>query len=260
METQTISEVETEKDIQQDVAVIILLYKNPNFKNIFKPYDLEIFGKKMWNWVENACSGYQIKTTTCTPESNILSIIKPMLTNKKYTLVLYSDTPLITHETVEDIITFAISKNINALNLIRGYIFDTEYIKNQNEIKNTYVEKFKEEDFFVVDNLLLFEKANQTMKNRILDFHIQNGVVIKDKNSTFIDADCMIEWGTVIEPFNVLKGKCFIGRNTILESGNVIKDSILGESCIVKNSYVIESKINKNIVIGPFEKVVNKKF
>lgn len=102
IETEVLSKKLALIEDDSDVQAIILLYKNPNFTGILKPYELQICGKKMWEWVELACSGYSIKTVACTPETDVLSLIKPLLTNKKYTLVLYSDTPLLTNSTIEN--------------------------------------------------------------------------------------------------------------------------------------------------------------
>lgn len=251
-------EIELKKSNEGDVAVIILLYKNPNFKGFLKPFDLELYGKKLWKWVELACNNYPIKTTICTPESDVLSLIKPMLTNKKYTLVLFSDTPLIQKNTIEEVLTFARARTANVVNLTRGFVFNTEYIKTIDKIQNPLVERFNEEDFITIYDLKQFEFAGQILKQRILDYHQCNGVLIYDINSTFIDADVIIESGTIIEPNNIIKGKTLIGKYCKLESGNLICDSVIGENCILKSSYISFSKIEKNTVVEPFEKIINK--
>lgn len=248
--TQTSLQTILDKKIENnDVLVIILLYKNPNFVNIAKPYDIELFGKKMWKWVELACAGYEIKTTLFDDNMNLISLIKPMLTDKKYTLVLYSDTPLLTKNTINDIITYATSKMASAVNLPRGYIFETQYLKNIDEVKNSYVEGFNEKDFIVVDNLFLFEKVNSVMKNRILEYHMRSGVIIKDKQTTFIDADCVIESGVVIEPFNTLRGTTFIGANSYLSVGNILTNCSVGKGCYLENVVNEKTKINDNVKI-----------
>lgn len=258
VETKVLNENLLLKEDNGDVLVIILLFKNPNFPGILKPHELELCGKKCWEWVELACSNYDIKTITCTPETDVLSLIKPLLSDKKYTLVLYSDTPLLTRNTIEEILNFVRVRDVNVLNLIRGYVFNTEYLKNAEDIKGTLIEKFNEDEFVIAYDLKQFEFVGQVLKHRILDFHLMNGVVITDINSTRIDADVIIESGCKLEPNNVLKGKTYIGKNCYLEGGNIIIDSFISENCILKTSYIFNSKIGKNIVVGPFEKVINK--
>jgi len=258
LKTKTLSKNLLLKEEESDVLVIILLFKNPNYPGILKPYELELCGKKCWEWIELACSGYSIKTITCTPETDIISLIRPLLTDKKYTMVFYSDTPLITKNTVEEILSFVRVRDINVLNLIRGFVFNTEYLKSVEDIKGSLIEKFNEDEFFIAYDLKQFEFIRQVLKRRILDFHLLNGVVINDLSSTNIDADVIIENGSKIEPNNVLKGKTYIGKNCYLESGNTIIDSFISENCILKTSYIFNSKIEKNVIVGPFEKVINK--
>ena len=259
LETCVLTEKEIIQKDETDVTVILFLFKNPNFIGISKPYDIDLCGKKIWEWVKLACSGYEIKIAHCTPDSDILALVKPLLTkNKKYTLVLFSDTPLLTKSTIDNILSFVRMRDINVLNLIRGYVFNTEYIKTAENIKSGIIEKFNETEFKVVDNPKKLEKITQILKDKIINYHLSNGVIITSANVVQIDADVTIESGSIIEPFNNLKGRTYIGKNCRLESGNTIIDSIFGDGCIIKSSYIFGSKIDKNMVIGPFEKIVNK--
>lgn len=252
------SEVETltikKEEITSEISVIILLYKNPNFRGFPKPFDLEIYGKKMWKYLELACSDYPIKATICTSEKDVLGLIKPMLSDSKYTLVLYSDTPLIKKGTIKEILAIARSRDINVMRLTRGFLFNTEYIKQADSIHGTIIEKLDEEDFLTVFDSKQFEFVSQIMKSRILDFHQRNGILIKDTNSTFIDADVIIESGVVIEPFNVLKEQTFIGKNTILQSGNIIINSIVKDNCNISHAHLENTKIESGQIVAPLEK------
>ena len=113
-----------------DVLVIVLLNKNFNFGATRTPYELNICGKKMWEWTSLCVGDCEVKTTVCTEESDILTLIKPYLGSKKYTFVLYSDTPLFSAKTFDEALTYFALRQANVLKLKRGYVFDTEYIKN----------------------------------------------------------------------------------------------------------------------------------
>ncbi len=245
--------------IKNDVLVIILLNKNFDFVATRTPYDIDICGKKMWEWVALSCLDCEIKTTVCTEESDILTLIKPYLNNKKWTFVLYSDTPLFSTSTFISALEYVRAKQVNVLKLQRGYVFNTEYIKNAESLIGMPSTEFgTKQDFFVVDNSTSLYEVNNIIKNRIIDFHIKNGIIIDDKNSVHIDANVVIESGTVIKQNNALYGLTYIGKNCVLEPNNVIKDSIISNNCVVKYSYIEESRISENIVVGPFESVINK--
>ena len=261
-ENEVLIKTENENKIdasKNDILVIILLNKNFDFEVSKTPYDIEMYGKKMWEWVALACQGADIKTIVCTEESEILSLVRPYLGTQKWTVVLYSSTPLLSGVTFNEIMSYVEAKDINVLNLPKGYVFNTEYIKNIDSLLGSNVVSFgKKYDFFEVNSTKDLYEANQILKNRILDFHIANGVNILDKNSTFIDCDVIIESGTTIHQNNTISGQTYIGKNCTLEPNNVIKNSIISDNCVVKCSYIDQSRISENMIVGAFESVVNK--
>ena len=240
-----------------NVLFVVLLNRNESF-GVRAPYDLNVMGKKMWEWVALTGDGATIKSTPCTEESDILTLIKPFVKNEEYTMVFYSDTPLISRESVIEILEYVKSRDLNVLKLARGYVFNSEYLLNCESIMATENKLFDGEEFEKIDSFEKLEKVNIKLRDMILKFHMENGVYIKDKNSTFIDADVVIEKGVVIEPNNIITGESYIGEKATLESNNVIKDSIISNNVIVKSSYISNSRIAENMIVGPFESVINK--
>ena len=243
---------------KDDVLVVIMLEKNPNFKGFIKSYELPICGKQTWEWVKLAVDGFQTKTITCTGESDVLSLLKPLLNDKKWTMVLYSDTPLLKKSTVEEILSYAEFKDMNVLTLSRGYVFKTEYIKQAETILSSNIEYFDEEDFVSVYDLKQLAFVTEIMKNRILDFHFQNGVFIESPSTCHIDADVIIEPGTKLFGNQSIRGKSIIGKNCVLEGYNQIENSIISDNCKITNSYIQSSRVSENMVVGPFEGIIKK--
>ena len=243
-----------------DVLVIILLNKNFNFGATRTPYDLTICGKKMWEWTSLAVGNCEVRTTVCTEESDILTLIKPYLNNdKKYTVVLYSDTPLFSAKAFDDALSYFALRQANVLKLKRGYVFDTEYIKNAESLmafESTDIGT--EQDFFEVSDMSKLYDVTEILRNRILDYHIANGVIIENKNTTHIDSDVIIGAGSVICGNNSLYGQTYVGKNCVIEPNNTIRDSIISDNCILKSSYIQGSRLSENLVVGPFESVIDK--
>lgn len=238
--------------------VIILLYKGENFKYIAKPYNLEICDKKMVDWVKDSCKEYEIKSVLCDKNSNIVSLIKPLLNEKPYTLVLYSDTPMLTNETINENMDYFALSGMNVLKLPRGWIFKTEYIKTAESVSAVQTRQFNDYEFKPVLNLKDYSIISDIIKQNIIDKHLKNEVVIVDFKSTYIGSEVIIDSGTKIEPNNVIKGQTYIGKNCVLEPFNYIKDSIISNNCVIRNSSIIKSKITENMIVGPFEIIENK--
>ena len=226
-----------------NVLFVVLLYKNENVAPR-APYDIEIMGKKMWEWVALAGGGARVVSTPCTEESDIIGLIKPFIENEKYVMVFYSDTPLLSKSTV--------------LKLKRGYVFDADYLKNIENVLSAENKLFDGEEFEPIQSMNELTLVNEKIKNKILHFHLKNGVCITDLKSTFIDADVVIEKGVRIEQNNCIKGQTYIDRGVLLEPNNTIKNCIISSNVVVKDSYLSNSRISENMIVGPFDVVIDK--
>lgn len=246
-----------EENPLEDVLFIVLLVKNDEF-GIRAPYDEEILGKKMWEWVALSGSGAKIKTTPCTENSDVISLIKPFVGNEKYTMVFYSDTPLLSRESVIEILQHFKLSDQNVLKLKRGFVFNSEYLLNCEKILSEEDPLFNSAEFDGVNGFEDLAFVTNEIKDKILKYHMSNGVYIVDPKSTFIDAQVVIEKNVKIFPNNVIKGESYIGEGCTLEPNNTIIDSILSKNIIVKSSYISNSRISDNMIVGPFETVIDK--
>lgn len=237
-----------------DVSVIILLVNNDRFNISEKTYNINICGKKMWEWVALATSGFPMKKVECVKDNDIISLIRPLLTKTKYTAVFYSDTPLLKRKTFLEIMDYVRIRDINVCKLTRGFIFNTEFIKNNDKIYSINNQVFDEEDFITAFDMRQISLINDIFKSRICAFHEHNGVQIIDINSCYIEADVIIEPDVIIYPNNSIIGKTYIGKGTILKPNNVIENSIINENCKIISSVIRNTKIQANSNIGPFEK------
>lgn len=246
--------MQKEEDDSSEVAAIVILTHNPNFNIDTNSYDIEILGRPMQDWVKNACP-VTPATITAEEEHNIAQIIKPVLTDAEYTVVLYSDTPLITTATINEALDLTKSKGLNVCKLTRGYVFKTEYIKRVDEVYSPETYYFDEEDFITALNFKQLSIITEILRNRILSFHMKNGVNIVDMSATYIDSDVTIGKNVRIEPNNQIKGCTELGEGVILNSGNVINNSKICDGATVTSSYITESVIGGNSKIGPFANI-----
>ena len=243
---------------KNDVLAIVLLYRNSNFNGIIKPYNLDICGKKMFEWVCESVGGFETKTIACDENSNIVPLIKPLLNGKKTTIVLYSDTPLLTRQTIGEVLNYFEISHLNVLKLERGWVFNTEYISGADSVSSVLSRDFGKRDFERVFDASSLEKAKSILNNKILDFHLKNGVLIESKATTFVDATAIIENGAKIGPNNIIKGETYIGKNVVLGPNNVIISSIISAGCEINSSHIKNSKISENMIVGPFEIIDEK--
>lgn len=219
--------------------------------------NVELCGKRLLDWVLNAGSGCE--TRIIEDCEDIIGRVRNITTNKNIIAVFYSDTPLLDKGTFNKFCEYFSSHNMNFLRLSRGFIVKSEFLKNNFTLAQGASE-LDDKNLLVADSAKVLNLMSNSLYNRILNYHIKNGVIIYGQNTVFIDGDVEIEGGVIIYPNNVIKGQSIIGENAVIESGNVIKNSIISNDAVVRSSYIENSKISAGASIEPFSKIVGQEF
>ena len=68
----------------------------------------------------------------------------------------------------------------------------------------------------------------------------------------FIDETVEIAENVKIYPNVYLLGNTKIGKGTVIYPNTTIENSIIGENCVIKSSYIEDSEVKNNVKIGPF--------
>lgn len=256
LSSEILTEFELESPKEYKVNAIVLLVENNRLNN---GYNLPLFNKQMKNWVRDAVSHFDCKFVNFNDKDNALEVIKPFVEDEDYTIVLFSDTPLINASTVLDVLDYATTKQLDFCKLPRGFIVNTKsLINNQMSLSSepTFVEK---DDFYTVFDYKTLAVAKDKIKNKIIEKHLKNKVVIHDINSTYIDCDVEIAPLVEIYANNVLKDKSIIKQGVILKENNIIESSIIGENCQIVSSFISNEDIDAGTKIGPFASIFGNK-
>ncbi len=217
--------------------------------------NLLLCGKTLLDWVLNAGSGCERKVIEdC---DNIMDRVRSINTSKKIIAVFYSDTPLFNKATFNHFCNYFSSRNMNFLKLSRGFIVKTDFLKSNVAIAQG-ASALDDKCLMIADSSKALNYMGGVLYNKILNYHIKNGVIIYGQNTVFIDADVEIESGVIIYPNNVIMGESIIAGDVVLESGNVIKSSIISNNVVIKSSYIENSKISQGMVIEPFSKIIGE--
>lgn len=241
--------------IKEEVLFVVVKSFNDSLvKNL--PY-LKICGKSMLDWV--LLAGSECEQKVIEDSENIIDKVREIKTEKPYIAVFYSDTPLLDKQSFNKLIDYFSSKNINFLQLSRGFIVKNEFLKNTtNIIQGVSSSEVDDKTLMKVDSAKKINYVSNLLFEKILAYHIKNGVIIFGQNTVFIDADVEIESGVVIYPNNVLEGETIVESGAVLRSGNIIRDSIIGCDSDIASSFIDKSKIGKGTLLEPFSKIINK--
>ncbi|WP_068268110.1 bifunctional UDP-N-acetylglucosamine diphosphorylase/glucosamine-1-phosphate N-acetyltransferase GlmU [Caviibacter abscessus] len=165
-------------------------------------------------------------------------------------------------------------KKINEIN-IGVYIFNNNALLNiidkidNNNLKNEYyltdAIKLLHNNGYKVDSMLLDDVnemlgvnskqdlaiASNILRHRKLNSLMEDGVIIIDPNTTYIEDDVIIGKDSVIYPNTIITGNTNIGENCIIYSSR-IEESIIKDNVKIDNSVVEYATIEDKVTIGPF--------
>lgn len=84
-----------------------------------------------------------------------------------------------------------------------------------------------------------------------------NNIKIELPATCLISEEVVFGNNVIIRPNTIISGKCIIGNNVILGPNSEIINSTIGDNSKVFHSLVSESKIGKNVTVGPFAHLRN---
>lgn len=126
-----------------------------------------------------------------------------------------------------------------------------EILRNKAEKISAYLTTDFEQTLGVNDRVALAQ-AEKTMKRRINEQHMRNGVSIIDPDHTYIHPDVVIEQDVVIHPGTIITGHTTIKGDAVIGPDTEVSNCFIGEGSIIRQSVAKDSKIGERVNIGPF--------
>jgi bifunctional UDP-N-acetylglucosamine pyrophosphorylase/glucosamine-1-phosphate N-acetyltransferase len=103
-----------------------------------------------------------------------------------------------------------------------------------------------------INNRAQLAVAERILNKRMLERLMISGVTIRDPQSTHVDADVEIGQDSVLYPGTILRGHTKIGRSCRIGPYTHIEDTVIGNECEVRFSYVLSSRLLEKTSVGPF--------
>lgn len=101
-------------------------------------------------------------------------------------------------------------------------------------------------------NCIEYAKELREKRSEINRNLMQNGVVIEDPETAYIEDSVVIEEGAVILPNTRITGNTKIGAKSVIGPNCIIENSVVGEGCEILASVLKESVVENGVSIGPF--------
>ncbi len=218
--------------------------------------DYEILGCKCSQWTIDAINDYNYALVEY-DNSDLFDFAKKHTINTDYVVLLSASMPLLTKNVFNHLVEYCVFKGIKACKFWGGAVYDVGYLKSTKTVFYDSVYSQNEDQFYIVENISQRNYVTEILKNRILDFHIKNGVDIKNTKNVVIEKYVDIKSGVVIESGNVLKGNTYIEKNVILKENNTLTDCVVGENTCIAHSVVEKSTIGRDCIIMPYSSVTD---
>lgn len=169
---------------------------------------------------------------------------------KKYGLFLSEQFPLFDSQLLDEILDYYSVLNEIALRFEGGILFDTERIDSVKSLSSIRFNKFDEEKVIRLTEKTLPYIYNK-LKNRIIDRHIQAGVIIPQPDTVYIDEKSVIGSKTVIYMGTVMSNSR-VGKNCTVNAGSTLENCDIKDNCEITSSVLKTSTVKSNAKIGPF--------
>ncbi|MBU2611253.1 MAG: bifunctional UDP-N-acetylglucosamine diphosphorylase/glucosamine-1-phosphate N-acetyltransferase GlmU [Chloroflexi bacterium] len=95
-------------------------------------------------------------------------------------------------------------------------------------------------------------EAETAMRQRINAAHMLAGVTLINPQMTYIEAGVTIGLDTVIWPNSYLQGGTRIGENCEIGPDSILRDTVIGQNCVVLASVLEGAILEDNVDVGPF--------
>ncbi len=95
-------------------------------------------------------------------------------------------------------------------------------------------------------------KAEAVMRRRINLRWMEAGVTMINPETVYVEAPVEIGRDTVIYPNTFLQGRTRIGEGCRIGPNTIIRDSEIGEGCVIEASVIENSRLEDHVHVGPF--------
>ena len=106
-----------------------------------------------------------------------------------------------------------------------------------------------------INNRVELSEAGQSLRRRILDRHMLEGVTIVDPATTYIDATVKIGQDTTIYPGSILEGNTVIGEDCNIGPYAMLTDATVGDGVDVRATQIVGSEMGDGSRIGPWSHI-----
>jgi bifunctional UDP-N-acetylglucosamine pyrophosphorylase/glucosamine-1-phosphate N-acetyltransferase len=97
--------------------------------------------------------------------------------------------------------------------------------------------------------------AERIMRQRVLRDLMLSGVTVEDPDTTYVDAGVQVGQDSILRPGTILRGATVIGESCEIGPNSFIRDSSIGDGCLVLASWLESAVMESGSRIGPMSRL-----
>ena len=109
-----------------------------------------------------------------------------------------------------------------------------------------------EDEVLGVNSKAQLAQANKILRDRKNLQLMDNGAILIDPETTYIEENVEIGEDTVIYPNVIIQGDTKIGKNCVILSNTRIENSVIKDNVKIESSLVEKSTLEEGVTVGPF--------
>jgi bifunctional UDP-N-acetylglucosamine pyrophosphorylase / glucosamine-1-phosphate N-acetyltransferase len=94
--------------------------------------------------------------------------------------------------------------------------------------------------------------VEDVLRRRIRERHMLAGVTFHDPSSSLVDADVELAPDVVVERGSILEGRTRVGAGARIGPYSILRNTTVGERCVVEASVLESATLEDDVTIGPF--------
>lgn len=106
-----------------------------------------------------------------------------------------------------------------------------------------------------INDRIQLAHAFDVLQKRAREKWMRAGVTMLLPETITIDDEVELAPNVIIEPHSHLRGKTKVGSGTTIGPSSMLKNSTIGENCVVQFSVIEDSQVADNCQIGPFARI-----
>lgn len=112
-----------------------------------------------------------------------------------------------------------------------------------------------QEEAMGINTRIHLSQAEATMRKRILNRLMLDGVTIIDPASTYVEAGVQIGQDTIIQPNTFLRGSTIIGQGCEIGPNTIMTDCTVGHHCVILAAVMEKAVVEDDVDMGPFARL-----